>query len=197
MLRKLLDITETLEFEENGRLLIQAATWSDDSVDLRFRVDHGTDETSIWTLHCSEVIEYLLADVRYQIGLNIHSGDHPLIKQYVQPLEGVYSSKPSADPDHVVGQLWAAHVALVDDWIPFDRYLHRGLPLRALLASGHALIASAPTFLADVYSHVLESNGCEPTRLQPAAARATSAQLAHFGDSYILAAGITASQSAD
>src|SRR6266446_9858584 len=82
MLRKLLDITETLEFEENGRLLIQAATWSDDSVDLRFRVDHGTDETSIWTLHCSEVIEYLLADVRYQIGLNIHSGDHPLIKQY-------------------------------------------------------------------------------------------------------------------
>src|SRR5258707_1945643 len=152
MLRQLLDIISTVEFEHDGRLLIQAATWYEDSLDLRFRVDHGTDETSTWPLHCANVIEYLLTDVRYQIGLNIWSRDHPLIDQYVQPLEGVYSSKRAADPDNVVGQLWAAHEGLVADLIPFDRYIHRGLPLRELLASGHALIATAPTFLANVYS---------------------------------------------
>lgn len=195
VLRQLLKITGTGEFEDNGRLLLESATWFENSLDLRFRVEHGTDETSTWTLHCSEVIDYFLTDVRYQIGLNVRSGDHPLIKQYVQPLEGLYSSKRAADPDCVVGQLWDAHARLVDDWIPFDRYLR--MPLRGLLSSGQALVATAPAFLADIYSQVLESNGCEPTRLPALPARAVSAQLAHFGDSYALAARITASRSPD
>lgn len=196
MLHELLEITRTGEFEDNGTLVLQSSTWRDDSVELEFRVDHGTDVTSFWTLHCSGVIEYFLRDAHYQLGLNIRESEHPVIDQHTEPREGVYISKAPKDSDKVVGQLWAAHVKYVDDWISFDRYLNTELPLRTLLESGNALLASAPTFLASVYIEVLESNRCEPSRVPAGPARAASAQLAHFGDSYVVASRISASRSA-
>lgn len=196
MLHELLEITRTGEFEDNGTLVLQSSAWRDDSVDLGFRVDHGTDVTSFWTLHCSGVIEYLLRDGHYQVGLNICESKHPVIEQHTQSREGVYISKPPDDPDKVVGQLWAAHVERVDDWISFDTYINSELPLRKLLESGNALVASAPAFLASIYVQVFESNRCGPSRVPAGPARAASAQMAHFGDSYIVASLIAASRSA-
>jgi hypothetical protein len=196
VLNELLEITRTGEFEDNGTLVLQSSTWRDNSGELRFRVDHGTEVTSFWTLHCSGVIEYLLRDSQYQLGLNIVKSEHPVIDQHCEPREGVYISRTPKDVDRIVGQLWAAHLKSADDWISFDRYLNRELPLRVLLESGSALLASAPTFLASVYIDVLESNRCEPSRVPAGPARAASAQLAHFGDSYVVASQISASRSA-
>jgi len=196
MIHELLEITRTGEFEDNGTLALQSSTWTGASMELGFRVDHGTDVTSFWTLHCSDVIEYSLRDAHYQIGLNIHEADHPAIDQYTESREGVYLSKAAAESERVVGQLWAAHLECVDDWIPFDRYLNCELPLRTLLESGNALVASAPSFLASVYFEVLASNRCEPSRVPAGAARAASAQLAHFGESYVVAARVAATRTA-
>jgi hypothetical protein len=196
VLHKLLEITCTGEFEDNGTLVLQSSTWRDDAVELRFRVDHGTDVISFWTLQCFGVIEYLLRGAHYQIGLNIWENDHPVIDQHTESREGVYISKAPKSSDTVVGQLWAAHVKRVDDWISFDRYLNTELPLQALLDSGNALIASAPAFLASAYVEVLESNRCAPSRVPAGPARASSARLVHFGDSYVVAARVEASRSA-
>ena len=67
MLHELLAITRTGEFEDNGTFVLHSSTWRDDSLELSFRVDHGTEIESFWTLHCSGVIEYLLRDDHYQL----------------------------------------------------------------------------------------------------------------------------------
>ncbi|MFZ2490139.1 MAG: hypothetical protein WA208_01510 [Thermoanaerobaculia bacterium] len=196
MLHELLEITCTGEFEDNGTLALQSSTWRDDALELGFRVDHGTGVISFWTVQCSGVIEYALRDAHYQIGLNICESDHPVIDQHTESREGVYISKAPKSSDTVVGQLWAAHVRRVDDWISFDRYLNTEVLLQTLLESGNALIASAPAFLASAYLQVLESNRCAPSRVPAGPARASSARLVHFGDSYVVAARVTASRSA-
>lgn len=193
MLQELMEIIYTVEFEDNGNLSLRSIIWRGESLKLGFRVEHGTGASSNWTIECSGVIEYLLRHEHYQLGLNVWD-DHLVIDQHTQSREGVYISKAPKDPDKVVGQLWTAHVHLVDDWIDFDQYLNRELPLRTLLASGNALIATAPSFLASVYMEVLESNRCKPSRLHAADPRVESAQMAHFGDSYVVASRITASR---
>lgn len=196
MLDELLEITRTGEFEDNGTIVLESSSWRGDAMTLAFRVDHGTGVTSSWTIACSGVIEYSLRDNHYQVGLNLWNVDHPVLDQFTQPREGVYISRAPDDPDGTMGQLWSAHVQCVDDWVAFDRYLNTELPLRKLLESGSALVASAPIFLASVYVEVLGANRCEPSRVPGGPARASSAQLLHFGDSYVVASRVAASRSA-
>jgi hypothetical protein len=76
---------------------------------------------------------------------------------------------------------------VADDWIAFDRYLNR-VPLPDLLAGGSGLLANGPQFLIAAYADVLEKEGCRPTRLvTPRERSITSALMAHFGESLVVA----------
>ena len=170
---------------------VVSAHWSADRLTVRLQVDHGTDETSAWQLRFTRVIEHLFADV-YDCGLNIWYRDHPAIDQYLQSRAFLHFAAAPTDPDRVVGRLWANHVQLVDDWIPFERYINQELPLPTLLASGSGLVATGPLFIIEAYAEILESEYCEPTIKELPSARAASASLTHFGESYVIAEGVTA-----
>lgn len=183
----LLAIIETGEFHRNGRMRVVSAHWSADRLALRLQVDHGTGQNSAWQLRFTGVLEYVLAEVS-NCGLNIWRDDHPAIAQYIDAREFLYFAASPKNPDQVVGKLWSAHRALVDDWIPFDRYVDCEQPLDQRLASGSGVVATGPAFLLSSYAAVLEEAGCEPTRKELRAARpARSAVLAHFGESYVIA----------
>jgi len=187
-LQQLLGILGTLDFEENGRMRVVSVRWSADRLAVRFHVDHGTEETSTWQLRFTGVLEHLFTDVVNECGLNIWDGDHPAIDQYVQPREFLHFASAPQDPHHVVGELWAAHVKLVDDWIPFERYFNGEVALHQLLASGSGLLAKGPVFLLSAYASILENAGCRPTRQAlPPARLVQTATLTHFGESYVVA----------
>lgn len=166
--------------------------WSADRLTVRLHVDHGTEEKSDWQLRFTNVVDYLFADV-YSCGLNVWVDDHPAIQQYVQTSEYLHFAAAPEDSHHVVGELWAAHRELADDWIPFDRYLNLESPLDQLLASGSGLLATGPAFLIAAYSDVLEKEGCRPTRTElPAPRFFQTATMTHFGESYVIAEHVSA-----
>ena len=187
-LQQLLGIIWTTEFEENGRMRVVSVQWTADRLTVRFHVDHGTEEASNWQLRFTGVLEYLFTEDVHECGLNIWDRDHPAIDQYVQPREFLHFASAPRDPHRVVGELWAAHVKLADDWIPFDRYFNGEVALHELLASGSGLLATGPEFLISAYASILENEGCRPTRKAISPARLVrSATLAHFGESYVVA----------
>jgi hypothetical protein len=186
----LLQAIDDADLEHNGRLRVVTAQWSETlRLTLRFQLDDG-ESRSTWRLRFDGVLEYKLADV-FRCGLNIWHEDHPAIDQYTQQHEYLHFAGVAADPDRVVGQLWAAHRKLVDDWIPFECYLEGG-PLRELLASSSGLLATGPTFIVEKYAEVLSANGCQPIRKVVRAPRVRRASLAHFGESYVIAEEISA-----
>lgn len=191
-LSDLLTIVHSGEFEDTGRMRVVSAHWSATRLTIRLQLDHGTDAVSAWQLRFTGILEYLFADV-YNCGLNVTSADHPAIDQYLQAREFLHFGSAPNDPHHVVGELWAAHSRLTSDWIPFDRYLNREIPLHQLLGSGSGLLATGPTFLIAAYADVLETNGCRPTRKTLATPpRTAAATLTHFGDSYVVAEQVVA-----
>jgi hypothetical protein len=196
VLQELLEIVGTGEFEDNGNVLLTAAVWRTDSLGLSFRVDHGDNINTSWVVECSGLIEHLITDSNYQVGLNARSSDHPLLDQHTQSRHGLYISVAPSDPDKVVGQLWQAHREAADDWIPFDRFINHELPLRTLLSSGNALISTGPRFLVSAYRAVLENAGCRTSEITAAKPRVSVAQMIHFGESYVIAKDIVATRSA-
>jgi hypothetical protein len=189
MLDELLAITTTDEFEHDGRMHLSAASWHGDSLRLTLVVNDGDEHITTWAMTCDGVFEYLLSRA-FEAGLNVWS-DHPVISQYVQPWDELYFAASSSEPDAVVGKLWAAHCTEVGDWLPFDRYLNTGMPLAQLLASGSGMVADGPRFLMAAYEAVLNRAGCRPNRRQSRLPQAAKAQMAHFGESYVVAATIS------
>jgi hypothetical protein len=190
-LMRFLKIVHSLPFEENGNMQVRTAAWDGDTLRLQFEVDDGEDRINHWDVTFSGVLELHLADV-VQCGFRIHRGRHSAIHQYTQPREQLYFAAAPDDPDRVVGQLWAAHRAVADDWIPFDRFLNCELPPAALLATGSGLLASGPRFLIDAYARVLKQQRCAPSRVELAREkRPRRALLAHFSESYVIAETLT------
>lgn len=172
------------------RMRIVSARWSPDGLTLRAEVDQEDERHSSWRLRFADVLDYTLEDVS-NCGLNVWHNDHRAIQQYTDPHEELYFAAPPRNADEAVGALWSAHVRLVDDWIPFDRYL-RGFA--ALLQAGNGLVAKGPSFLIDAYARVLDEQGCVTSRLKSRRQTAVRhAVLAHFGNSYVVAGSIKAS----
>ena len=166
---------------------VASATWSARDLNVMFEVDDGRGAVSFWELRFTGVIDYLLAAISC-CGLQISRGRHPAVRQYVDPPVTLRFGAPPEDADRVVGQLWAAHRRLVDDWIPFDRYLNMKLPLAGLLSSGSGRLATGPGFLLRAYASVLRRHGCRPGERRLRARRPPRRPLlAHFGEAYVVA----------
>ena len=179
-------IIESLRFEEFGDMRIVHAHWSAGRLVLRAELDHGDGNRSAWQLRFTDVLEHSITEVA-NCGLNIWH-DHVVIDQFTRPRLFLHFGAAPADADALIGQLWSAHTALADDWIPFDRYLNQQVPLNGLLKSGSGLLATGPDFLISAYADVLDRNHCLPSRGSLSEGRhLQSATMAHFGESYVVA----------
>jgi hypothetical protein len=186
-LDELLAITRTGEFVDCGEIHIASAHWSDAGLTLRLEVDHGDEQYSSWQLQFERTLEHRLSDV-VSYGLNVWHDDHPLIRQYTDPRQYLHFSSPPRNVDEVLGALWRAHVALVNDWIPFARFLNAEMKPSALLAGGNGLFATGPAYLIAAYAEVLDAQGCGITRLELARWRPPkNVVMAQLGASYVVA----------
>ena len=185
-LDELLAIIESLQFEECGDMRIVHAHWSGGQLTLRVQLDHGDGNRSAWQMRFADVFEHSLTEVA-NCGLNIWH-DHVVIDQFIRPRLFLHFGAAAANADELVGQLWSAHTALVDDWIPFDRYLNQEVPIHGLLRSGSGVLATGPDFLISAYAEVLDRNHCLPSQVVLNEGRhLQSATMTHFGESYVVA----------
>jgi hypothetical protein len=185
-LPELLKILGTVEFEDHGRMRVVDVHWSIDRVEVRLKVDEGTGHNSSWQIRFRGVLEQKFTVIDH-CGLNVWRDNHPAIDQYQEPREFLHFGAAPLAPHEIVGRLWAAHVAVVDDWIPFDRYLNCELPLADLLAYGSGLLATGPAFLISAYAAVLDNAGCMPVvKRLPTRRKDYGLTLTHFGESYVV-----------
>jgi hypothetical protein len=140
-----------------------------------------------WMFRCVGVREVKLSDIDGG-GLRLYSRDHPVVRQYTDRRA---SLRLSTGTDHAeaLGVLYEAHVAAVDDWIPFDRYCP------ASARKGVALVLRGPAFLLRRYAAALRRVGHRPAVVvRPKSVRSENPQALHFGSSYVVAARFVATE---
>lgn len=186
MLNELQAIVDTGEFEDNGWINLLAAEWHESDLSLTLIVNPGNDSLQRWRLRCGDVLEYQIAAAG-DCGFNHWSSDHPALDQYTEPHDQLYFSGAVPNPREGVGALWLAHRSHADDWYPLERYVNTEVPLDALLAGGHGLLASGPRTLLEIYAEALRSLKCSPNVVASVAGpRHDHAELVHFGEAFVI-----------
>jgi hypothetical protein len=137
---------------------------------------------SAWRVRCEGVRDTHISDLSGG-GIRLYPSIHPAARQYVAARAQLRVAD-SEDLDRVLGILLRAHVAMVDDWIPFDRYVKAG----GASHRSRRLLFRGPDFLMRVYARALRGRSLL-VRFSATPARKGRArpQVLHFGDSYIVA----------
>lgn len=150
------NLLKALGKNEDSWLSINAASWEGQDVTLVAGISEDTMAVagSRWTIRCSKVVHFAIADVRGGGFNHITDGAHPLLRQYVDPWTTMFFRGAPKNTSSLIGDLWCAHRDECDDWIDFDAYINRSRPLELLLAEGHGKIAEGPRFLLDRYATV-------------------------------------------
>lgn len=137
-----------------------------------------------WRVHCSGLRETHIADLNGG-GMRLYTSSHPAARQYAAAGAQLRVTDID-DVQRVLGALLRAHVATVDDWIPFDRYFkENGGAQRP-----RKLVLRGPEFLMRAYARALRALPVSvrvSVKAQPK--RLVRPQVLHFGGSYIVADG--------
>ena len=93
----------------------------------------------------------ILSSVDYEDYGSLHVREKPyaLVSFYGKALDAL----------SVVGALYARHVDLVEDWIPFHKYMNSEVLLAELIAGSFGMLADGPEPLVLAYAEVMQSYG--------------------------------------
>lgn len=156
MLDDLLELTNSYEFEEYGTIDLVGVRISGNMVlSLDIRIGGDADAHQSWEVECEGVLED-------QISLGPCDRcdlyrDHVLLWPYIYPSSSVSFYGKAENHLAVVGALLKHHLALVDNWIPFDRFLNRN-PVE-MVGGRYGMLADGPLPLIESYARILESFG--------------------------------------
>jgi hypothetical protein len=132
-----------------------------------------------WWLRCHGVRELHIADLNGG-GIRVYGSSHPAARQYSAD-RAALTWRPQGRGAEALRVLLVAHTALVDDWVPFDRYA-RPFPSGALLIKWRG-----PDFIMQAYARALDRLGLQPRLVRHKKGITGQARCLHFGDSFIVA----------
>jgi hypothetical protein len=132
-----------------------------------------------WQIVCGGVRELSVSDLDGG-GIQLYSSSHPAAKQYSAD-GAALQWRPSGRGPEALGALLAAHIRLVDDWIPFERYTSP----RRLEAS--QVTWRGPEFVMRAYARALRELGL-PAKVVPKRRlrRTSRPRCLHFGNSFVV-----------
>lgn len=148
--------------------------------------------TELWTISCFGVREFSLSDFDGG-GLNWWDRDHPLLLQFTSPKASLRVALSGSTIEMITGILASAHRAIVDDWIPFERFarasLFRSEVNPATIAGPEFLLAGYAARLAD--AQVAATLKRHKRKLywygRGWSERRYDVSLLHFGESFVAA----------
>jgi hypothetical protein len=166
-------------------------------------------QTTYWDIQVSTDSTITLWHVTFPMGVERRTSrgcfssallydQHPLLLNYQEPWEHVYTSGSHPKPDELIDQI----VQLIDretlGYRSASQYINS--VARSVLADGHGLLLNAPISLASIIIPVLQNEGIAPyflhralTPVLQAPIRAATQALL-LGDGYILASSLVATQ---
>ncbi len=134
-----------------------------------------------WSIACRSVFEVSLCDLSGG-GIRVYSQSHPAARQYAEPAVRL-SFRPGDRMNEVMGAALGAHVSVVDDWIPFDRYLGFGP------ADSGVVVWRGPAFLIRACARAIQHLGVRVSVGRPRLKRSGKRlpKVLHLGESYVVA----------
>ena len=120
MLGELEELCDTIEFEEDGALVVASVRWPGRGCELLLDVKTGIEEDprQTWRVRCADFRASRLT-VEW-VHFAYLRDDHPLLLPYTQPhVQLAFLGRP-ADSRLVVGDLWEAHRSVTKLWYPFE-----------------------------------------------------------------------------
>jgi hypothetical protein len=162
MLGELEALFGTMEFEDNGGLVVASVRWPRRACDLLLDVRTGDEKQprQAWHVHCADFRASRLI-VAWVDEADL-TADHPVLLPYTQPHAQLGFHGRPAHSRLVLADLWEAHRAVTDLWHPFEAFFNP-VPLVELLASNTGLLAEGPRSLMERYADVLRAHGIEPS----------------------------------
>jgi hypothetical protein len=156
---------DTGEFEDNGWIVLSAASWGTDDIVLSVELEPGDGTPKqCWHVTCERPRSHRLQSHTAN-DFAVHE-DHVLLLPYQQLQADLYFASPAASPAAVAGELWAAHRRYTDDWFPPETFLNPNVPLIALLATRSGLLAQGPVGILAEYEMVLTRNDIACSQLR-------------------------------
>jgi hypothetical protein len=166
MLEDLVDITRSLEFEENGFIQLLEVWLEGDVLNLSLDL-HSSEDDSVqsWKVECVGPLEHSVS-LGHCYSLELYF-DHVLLWPYIHPKTSLSFHGEANDPLTVVGALQTRHVELVGNWIPFGRFMN-GNPFE-MIRGRYGMLIEGPLPLVKAYAEVLETFGISNgmTELKP------------------------------
>jgi hypothetical protein len=115
--------------------------------------------------HCDKLLQYTIEST---VGSGFELADrHPVLWEYQYDNASAFFRGVPKNLSAAVGAMAQAHMAAVDDWFGFTKYLNVDMSLKALLESGSGLLAQGPIPLLEVYAHALAECGIEVQIISP------------------------------
>ena len=154
---------DTMEFEDNGGLVVASVRWPGRGCELLLNVRTGEEAAprQAWRVWCTDFRASRLS-VAWVDRAEL-AAEHPLLFPYTEPHGKLAFLGRPTDSRVVVADLWEVHRLATDLWHPFEAFFNPGLPLTELLASNSGLLAEGPVSLLERYAGVLRDHGLEPS----------------------------------
>jgi hypothetical protein len=155
----LLNIITSVDFEDYGSLQLLEVWRRDGNIYLLLDVvaDEDPDLPRKIQVTCRSPRENNLSAGHYD-DFSI-SQDHVLLWHYTKPHISISFYGKAQDPLSVVGALYERHVDLVEDWIPFHKYLNSEVRLAELIAGSFGMLADGVEPLVLAYEEVMQRYG--------------------------------------
>ena len=169
MLDQLVSLTHSYEFnEEYATLNLVGVRTQSNVLTLSFDFNIRTDKEDhrSWEVDCVGLLEHQVCLGECN-NFDLHH-DHPLLWPYIYPEASVSFYGEAEDPLAVFGALNERHLELVNDWIPFGRFMNQNC--LEMIRGRYGMLAKGPTPLVEAYAQVLErfKIGSKVTEPKPA-----------------------------
>ena len=142
-----------------------------------------------WRISAHQAREFTISEREFD---SIRRVDrHPLLWAHYQDELELFIQQPAADPDKLLGQLAARHLALTHGWLPFGACFNAAVPLPKLLSSSLVMFAEGPKPLIMAYQEILKAAGARCSVISHGSMLSADApdgsQLLLLGRSFVIA----------
>lgn len=163
LLTKLLELTGTLEYEEDGWSEITSAVRNGSELILRLRVRIPGSPDSQFVITCQQPRSHHIIASADDNAVFL-TREHVVLWPHNQQQGELYFRGTPSDPLSLFGALTEAQRGLLGNWFPIDHFLN--LPGRSadILRYGHGLLAKGPVSLLDTIANVLDNYGIKHSR---------------------------------
>lgn len=187
--KQLLDTLTSLEFEEDGGIVIKSTEYNYEDLSITVAITTGKDEApQNWKITC---LGMQIDQMSHGWASDLSILDtHPLLWPHGDQESELYILGPAETPVAIYGDIVMTHNANCNGWFHPNRFLNKSISPIELLSSSGGLLARGPHTLLSAYASVLTTYSVKHQLLSHAVSApdaVTSVHLLIIGDNYVIA----------